>query len=620
MKKLISALVAAALVLTCVFAFAGCSGASVDETYDIVMITDGGAVNDDAYNQSAWSGVTSYVEEYNQSAAEGEQLSCRYYQPHVAEGETLETQQALEYIELAVSKGAGTVVLPTSVFENAAYEAAMQYPDVRFLLVDGTPKASGSDTDAYMQNVMTVSFNTLQSGFLAGYYAVIAGNTDLGYFGSVNSESSSSYGAGYVQGAQYAAAQLGIPVRLDYADYDSPILDYNYDFTIKANYKPIGSTQVFIVNVENGTGSGTYTHGQNVTVTADPAPQGKVFDHWECKSDTEGVKDSKVNISDDDEPSMNLLVEECDCTITAVYVDAPSTTYAVTVNDASGAAYSTQYVIAGESVNVVAPSPERGMVFDHWQISDEGEGIIDDVNAKDTWVHVSDETQDITLTPVYAESESPTFTVSVVTGEGGNGESTGSGSFVTGDVVPIVAAVPQEGYIFSHWSSADEDGYGADVAMENEYFPSTTYTMVNRYQAVAERMYDEGVSVIYAGGNPECNVVSDATWSYSYQKLAIGAENWQTSWDNYLTTTVKDYGSAVKAALSDFRGGYNYTGDCSNSGVYLSAVDEDFKAQYDEVYSSLASGKIALIDVAPGADVRQVVNSNVLTLDYWIAG
>ena len=30
----------------------------------------GGAVNDDAYNQSAWSGVTSYVEEYNQSAAE----------------------------------------------------------------------------------------------------------------------------------------------------------------------------------------------------------------------------------------------------------------------------------------------------------------------------------------------------------------------------------------------------------------------------------------------------------------------------------------------------------------------------------------------------------------------
>lgn len=40
-------------------------------------------------------------------------------------------------------------------------------------------------------------------------------------------------------------------------------------------------------------------------------------------------------------------------------------------------------------------------------------------------------------------------------------------------------------------------------------------------------MYDEGVSVIYAGGNDECNAVSDATWNYSYENsqsaLKIGS-------------------------------------------------------------------------------------------------
>lgn len=620
MKKVVSVLMCIVLAATCVFAFAGCADHSENLTYDIVMITDGGTVKDGGYNESAWSGITSYADEVNANTAEGEGITYRYYQPHVAEGETLSTEEAIEYIDLAVEKGAKFIVLPTDVFEVAVYETARQYSDVNFILVDGMPHAEGDDTDAYIENVMTVSFSALQSGFLAGYDAVISGNTKLGYFGSVNSDTSSSYGAGFVQGAQYAANQLGIPVTLDYADYDSPILDYNYDFTLTANYEKIDDTNenVFVVQVENGTGSGTYTEGQNVTVKADPAPEGKVFDHWECKSNTEGVKDKKVNISSDDDPEMNLLVEKCDCTITAVYADAPSTTYPVIVNNADGFVYSTQYIMAGESCNVVAPSAQSGMVFDHWEINTDEEGAIDDINAKDTWVHVTDTTQGITLTPVYVENGAPTFDVTVVTGEGGNGESSGSGSYVTGDVVSVTAAVPQEGYIFSHWSTADEDGFSTDIVMENEYFPSTTYTMCNRYQAVVEKMYDEGVSVVYAGGNPECNAVSDATWNYNYDKLAIGAENWQASWDHYVTTSIKDYGSAVKACLADFRGGYTYNGDCSNNGIYLNNVAEENQQAYDEVYSALANGSIRITGVAPGADVRLVTDSNCFTLDYWI--
>lgn len=620
MKKVISCLVCIALAAACIFAFAGCTNHSEDLTYDIVMITDGGTVTDGAYNESAWSGITSYAEEVNANAAEGEEITYRYYQPHVEEEETLSTQQAIEYIDLAVEKGAKFVVLPTSVFEVAVYETARQYSDVNFILLDGMPHAEDNDTDAYINNVMTVSFNALQSGFLAGYDSVVSGHTKLGYFGSVYSDSSSSYGAGFVQGAQYAAEQLGVPVTLDYADYDSPILDFNYDFTLTANYEKIDASadDVFVVQVVNGSGSGTYTLGQNVTIEADPAPEGKVFDHWEYKSNTEGVKDSKVNLSTESSSPTNLLVEECDCTITAVYADAPSATYPVTVYNEDGSVYSTQYMMSGDACNVTAPTAQSGMIFDHWEISDEGEDVIDDINAKDTWVHVTDETQDISLTPVYVENDAPTFDVTVVTGEGGNGESTGSGSYVTGDVVEVTAAVPQEGYIFSHWSTSDSDGFSTDIVMDNEYFPSTTYTMVNRYQAVVEKMYDEGVSVVYAGGNPECNAVSDATWNYNYDKLAIGAENWQSSWDHYMTTTIKDYGTAVKACLADFRGGYTYIGDCANNGIYLNHVAEENQQAYDEVYSALANGTISIVGVAPGADVRQVVDSNCFTLDYWI--
>ncbi len=49
------------------------------------------------------------------------------------------------------------------------------------------------------------------------------------------------------------------------------------------------------------------------------------------------------------------------------------------------------------------------------------------------------------LTPVYKQVDTPTFEVKVVTGEGGNGESTGAGYYVEGDKVEISAAIPKEG-------------------------------------------------------------------------------------------------------------------------------------------------------------------------------
>lgn len=613
MKKIVSLLMCIALAAASVFCFAGCTKDMKELKYDVIMITDGGTVSDGSYNESAWNGVKDYSE------AAG--VSYRYYQPTVEEGKSVTVETAQQYIELAVDAGAKYIVLPTEAYEVAVFETAGQYPDVKFLLVDGTPHAEGDSINAILNNVMCISFNALQSGFLAGYNAVIGGHTELGYIGSFFSKSSSNYGAGFVQGAAFAADQLAVPVTLDYADYDSPFLDYDYSVTITANYMKVedADKDCFKVQVVNGKGSGTYQEGENVSVIADPAPEGQVFDHWEAKSDTEGVKDKKVNLNSTKKPEINLLVEACDCTLTAVYKDAESTTYPIVVMNESGAEpYSTQYMTAGSSCNVKAPVAERGMVFDHWEINTNAEGVIDDLNAKDTWVHLVDGVENITLTPVYESSKNPTYSLTVVTGEGGNGDSYGSGAYVTGDTVQLEAAVPQDGYIFSHWSNADVNGYSTGISMENEYFPYTTFSMVNRVQSIAEDMYDEGVSLIFAGGNSECNVVADATWKYSYEKFGIGAENWQSGWDHYYTTLIKDYGSAVNACLENFRGGFTYVGDCSNNGIWSTDVAEENQEAYDAVYKALGNGTITPVAVAPGADVRLSYTSNCLSLDYWI--
>lgn len=613
MKKIVSLLMCVALLTVSALSFAGCSKDMKELKYDVVMITDGGTVADGSYNESAWNGVKDY--------AENAGVTYRYYQPSVEEGKSVTIDTAIEYIELAVNAGAQYIVLPTDAFEVAVFETAAQYPNVKFILIDGTPHPEGSNINAVLSNVMCISFNALQSGFLAGYSAVVGGNTKLGYIGSVYSKNSGNYGAGFVQGAAYAADQLAVPVTLDYADFDSPLLDYDYSFTVTANYIKTedAKKECHKVNVINGKGSGTYMQGENVAITADPAPEGQVFDHWDYKSDTEGIKDKKVNVSSPKKPEINLIIEECDCTLTAVYKDAESATYPVTVMKADNSAvYSEQFAQAGGSINVVAPVAESGFVFDHWEINTNAEGVIDDINAKDTWVHLVDGVENIILTPVYEVSKNPTYTVNVVTGEGGNGEAVGSGSYVTGDKVTLEAPVPQEGYVFSHWSNADSNGYATGILIQNEYFPYTSFDMVNRVQGIAEDMYDEGVSIIFAGGNSECNVVADATWNYSYDKLGIGAENWQNGWDHYFTTMMRDYGSAVKACLEEFKGGFTYVGDCSNNGIYSTTVDKEYQQQYDEVYKALADGKIHTVQVAPGADVRLSYTSNCLSLDYWI--
>ncbi len=613
MKKAVSIILCLVLVVSTVFAAAGCSKQSEIKN-DIVLITNGGDIKDGGYNQSAWEGVSSYADENG--------LTQSYYQPILDENGELTVENIEKYVDLSVQKGAQYIIFPGEEFAVAAYEVAPLYPDVKFVLIDAIPHSAGDSTDRFISNVMCVSFDTLQSGFLAGYLAVANGNTELGYFGEKSSKNSANYGAGFAQGAAYAADSMGIPVTLDWADYDSPLRDYDYGFTVTACYDKIEDVkdeEIFTVNVVNGTGSGTYTKGSNVTITADPAPAGKVFDKWEFKSDTDGVKDKKVNISSKTKSSMNLLVEKCDCTLTAVYKDIEGDYYSVKTMSADGSTVEfEQSVSANDECYITAPIAPENMVFDRWECS--VKDAIEDVNSASA--KINEVTSDITVTPVYKFSDVPTFNITVETGEGGDGESTGSGSYVAGDVVTVAAAVPKDGYMFSHWENVGADGQSTGIAMENEYYWNTTFEMVDRYSAICESMYDHGATMIFAGGNSKADSAYTAKWNFDFDLGVISAG--ENNKDSY-STIVNNYGEAIKDCLADFKGGTVISANCATDGIYATFVSDDEKVQknYEAIYKALADGEIkpVLAEGGAGYDFCKAFTENnmsdCLTLNGW---
>ncbi len=614
MKKIISILLALVMLVGCTLAFAGCSK-NENAKFDLVMITDGNTITDKGCNQSAWNGVKSFAENNN--------LTYRYYQPNLNDEGELDIDTIEKYFELAVDAGAKYIILPGEAFAVSCYEVAPRFSDVKFILVDAFPHSSDDNSVRLQANVECISFNELQAGFLAGYSSVIDGFTNLGYLGSVTAQKSGNYGAGFVQGAAYAADQTGTPVTLEYADYDSPILDYNYSFTVRPVYQSVKDAKedTFKVNVVDGIGSGVYTDGENVTVTANPAPEGKTFDHWEVKSDTKGVKDKKVNISSKTKSSMNLLVGDCDCTITAVWKDA--VTYPVTITEADGnTAHEVVNALENSTAWITAPAAEPGLVFDHWECSEES--AVEDINSAGTNINVTDHA--VTVVPVYAPSEYPTFKVTVENG-------TGSGSYVTGDKIDIIADPPKDGEMFVKWENVDMQGLSTGISMENEYCYRTSFEMVDRYASIVEAMYDKGTELVFGGGNPLSESIFTATGTFDYPVYAFGSVIDQSGWEKCHASVVNDYGEAVNQVLGDFKGGSIYSADCSNNCIYVTGKslvptytdkdgkevkDENYNEGYAEVYEALASKKLVPVNVQSGGDVRQALKSKCLTLNYWI--
>ena len=208
MKKLLAILLALVLALGC-FAVAETVNpddiedtmTSADGKYAIAFVTDVGQLKDKSFNQGTWNGVKAYA------AANG--LSYKYYQP--ANGDQATDDDRYDAMKAACEGGAQVVVCAGFMQGTALEKAAAEFTDVKFVFIDGWQLG--------LANVAPIAFKEEQSGYFAGYAVVMDGFTKLGFCGGGGGTNPACcrYGYGFAQGAQAAAAELGVQVELKYS-------------------------------------------------------------------------------------------------------------------------------------------------------------------------------------------------------------------------------------------------------------------------------------------------------------------------------------------------------------------------------------------------------------------
>jgi len=203
------------IAIMAVFAVMVSLAACQKETFTVALVTDVGTVTDKSFNQGAWEGVVKFAEEFD--------YSHTYYQP-----DDQTTDEYIKSIDLAVENGAEIIVTPGFFFENTIWLVQDVYPDVKFVILDGSPH-NVLDWDTYATiedadmdftqgaNVTAIFYEEHESGFLAGYAAVKDGLTELGFMGGKAVPAVIRFGYGFVQGAAKAASEMtDVTVNINY--------------------------------------------------------------------------------------------------------------------------------------------------------------------------------------------------------------------------------------------------------------------------------------------------------------------------------------------------------------------------------------------------------------------
>ena len=203
MKKLFTVLLVLAVAFT---AFAQ-SSAEQAKTEDVAvaMITDYGDITDLSFNQTTYEACKAF--------SEANSLKFKYYKPA---GDN--TADRIAMIEQAVGEGYNVIVMPGFAFAEAIAQAAPLYKDVKFVGIDVSEYdlvVSAGLND--LSNVYCIVYKEEIAGYLAGYAAVKLGYTRLGFCGGMAVPAVIRYGSGFVQGADAAAAELGVSVDVQFA-------------------------------------------------------------------------------------------------------------------------------------------------------------------------------------------------------------------------------------------------------------------------------------------------------------------------------------------------------------------------------------------------------------------
>ena len=210
MKKLLTLLLAVVMCLSVMSAFAeGVDYSAIpdtitssDGTYAIAFVTDVGQLKDKSFNEGTWNGVKDYA------SANG--LTYKYYQP--ANGNQATDDDRFDAMKAAADAGAKVIVCAGFMQGGALAKAAAAYPEVKFVFIDGWAFDD-------LKNTVGVAYKEEQCGYFAGYAVVRDGFTKLGFAGGGGGTNPACmrYGYGFIQGANQAAAEMGVQVEIKFS-------------------------------------------------------------------------------------------------------------------------------------------------------------------------------------------------------------------------------------------------------------------------------------------------------------------------------------------------------------------------------------------------------------------
>ena len=165
------------------------------------MITDVGGINDESFNQSAWSGMTQLETDKGVSVSFIESQKDADYMPN---------------LEKMTDEGQDIIWGIGFLMKDAIKEAAEANPDQLYALVDDNFE------DGELPNVISVIFKAEQSSFEVGYIAAhMTEANHVGFVVGMETPVMDRFRFGYMAGVQYGAKELGKEIKIDYANIES---------------------------------------------------------------------------------------------------------------------------------------------------------------------------------------------------------------------------------------------------------------------------------------------------------------------------------------------------------------------------------------------------------------
>lgn len=197
-------------------ALAACSSAPEDEApatsaadatsapaetidYKACMVSDEGGYDDKSFNQSGFEGLQQVAADLGIEIATAESTDANQYAPN---------------IDALVASECDLIITVGFALSQATVDAALQYPDVNFAIIDDLADNDfDGTTDA--PNIKPITFQTDEAAFLAGYAA--AGTTATGTvatFGGMQFPSVTIFMDGFLNGVNYYNEQNGTTVNV----------------------------------------------------------------------------------------------------------------------------------------------------------------------------------------------------------------------------------------------------------------------------------------------------------------------------------------------------------------------------------------------------------------------